>query len=179
MLCEKIIEIIWVTRYIIFLQSYTVQQHTRGLLNLNSFKLKLVKLHFSLVILVSLQVLSNHMCLVATSLEACMLSCFSRVWLFATQWTIIHQAPLSMGFSRQEHCSGLPRPPPGDFRHPGIKPASPVTPALHADSLLLSPIRSTDTEHLHHHGRLSWTALLQRIYYCFWKTVTPGCDWSG
>ena len=103
--------------------------------------------------------------------------------LFATPWTIIHQAPLSMGFSRQEHCSGLPRPPPGDFCHPGIKPTSPVTPALHADYLLLSPwgnpIRSTDTEHLHHHGRLSWTALLQRIYYCFWKTVTPGCDWSG
>ena len=34
----------------------------------------------------------------------CTLSCFSRVWLCATPWTVIHQAPLSMGFSRQEHC---------------------------------------------------------------------------
>ena len=41
----------------------------------------------------------------------CMLSC---VWLFATPWTIAHQAPLSVGFSRQEHWSGLPSPSPGD-----------------------------------------------------------------
>ena len=39
---------------------------------------------------------------------------FSRVWLFATLWTAAHQAPLSMGFSRQEHWSGLPRPSPED-----------------------------------------------------------------
>ena len=39
---------------------------------------------------------------------ACMLSHFSQVWLFATLWTIAHQAPLSMGFSRQEYWSGLP-----------------------------------------------------------------------
>ena len=38
-----------------------------------------------------------------TCMYACMLSCFSRVRLFATQWTIAHQAPLSMGFSRQEY----------------------------------------------------------------------------
>ena len=38
----------------------------------------------------------------------CMLSCFSCVWLFATLWTVAHQAPQSMGFSRQEFWSGLP-----------------------------------------------------------------------
>ena len=46
----------------------------------------------------------------------------SHVWLFTTLWTIDHQAPLSMGFSRQEYWSGLPCPPPGDLLDPGIKP---------------------------------------------------------
>ena len=44
----------------------------------------------------------------------------SRVWLFATPWTVAHQAPLSMGFSRQEYWSGLPFPSPGDLPAPGI-----------------------------------------------------------
>ena len=51
----------------------------------------------------------------------------------ATPWTVTHQAPLSMGFSRQEYWSGLPFPSPGDFPDPGIEPGSP---ALQADSLL-------------------------------------------
>ena len=45
-------------------------------------------------------------------------------------WTIAHQAPLSMGFSRQEYWSGLPCPPPGDLPNPGIEPASLLSPAL-------------------------------------------------
>ena len=53
-----------------------------------------------------------------------MLSHFSCVWLFATLWTIACQAPLSMGFSRQEYWSALPCPPPGDLPNPGLKPAS-------------------------------------------------------
>ena len=48
----------------------------------------------------------------------------SRVLLFATPWTVARQAPLSMGFSRQEYWSGLPCPLPGDFPDPGIKPTS-------------------------------------------------------
>ena len=52
------------------------------------------------------------------------LSCFSRVQLFATPWTVAHQAPLPMGFSRQEHWSGLPFPSPGDLPDPGIEHAS-------------------------------------------------------
>ena len=44
-----------------------------------------------------------------------MLSCFSRVLLFVTPWTVALQAPLSRGFSRQEYCSGLSFPPPGDL----------------------------------------------------------------
>ena len=57
-------------------------------------------------------------------------SCFSRVWLFATQWTISYQAPLFMGFSRQEYWSGLPCSPPGDLPNPGIEPVSLTSPAL-------------------------------------------------
>ena len=62
-----------------------------------------------------------------------MLSCFSRVPLFATLWTVAHQASLSMGFSRQEYWSGLPCPPPGNLPYPGIEPGFP---ALQVDSLL-------------------------------------------
>ena len=57
----------------------------------------------------------------------------------ATLWTVAHQVPLSMGFSRQEHWSGLPCPPPGDLPSPGTEPAAP---ALQAESLPLSPWES-------------------------------------
>ena len=50
----------------------------------------------------------------------CILSCFSHVCLFATLWTVACQAPLSMGFSRQEFWSGLLCSPPGDLPNPGI-----------------------------------------------------------
>ena len=50
----------------------------------------------------------------------------------ATPWTVAHQAPPSMEFSRQEYWSGLPFPSPGDLSDPGIKPGSP---ALQGDSL--------------------------------------------
>ena len=56
-----------------------------------------------------------------------MLSC---VRLSATPWTVACQAPLFMGFSRQEYCSGWPFPPPGDLPDPGIKPVSLASPAL-------------------------------------------------
>ena len=50
----------------------------------------------------------------------------SRVWLFVTPWTAAHQAPLSIGFPRQEHWNGLPFPSPWDLPNPGIKPTSPA-----------------------------------------------------
>ena len=50
----------------------------------------------------------------------------SCVWFFATSWTVAHQAPLSMKFSRQEYWSGLPFPSSGDLPDPGIKPKSPA-----------------------------------------------------
>ena len=48
----------------------------------------------------------------------------SHVRLFVTPWTVAHQAPLSVGFSRQEYWIGLPFPPPGDLPDPGIEPTS-------------------------------------------------------
>ena len=56
--------------------------------------------------------------------------------LFETPWTVALQAPLSMGFSRQEYWSGLPFSSPGDLSNPGIGPRSP---ALQADSLPAEP----------------------------------------
>ena len=53
-----------------------------------------------------------------------MLSGFNHIQLFVTLWTVAHQAPLCMGFSRQEYWSGLPCPPPGDLPDPGIEPSS-------------------------------------------------------
>ena len=50
----------------------------------------------------------------------------SCVWLFETQWTVAYQAPLSMGFSRQEYWDGLLFPSPGDLPDPGIEPRSPL-----------------------------------------------------
>ena len=55
---------------------------------------------------------------------ACMLSCFSFVQLFVTLWTVAHQTPLSMRFSRQEYQSGLSCPPPEDLLNPGIESKS-------------------------------------------------------
>ena len=63
-------------------------------------------------------------------LYACMLSCFSHVQFCETLWTVACQAPLSMGFSRQEHWSGFLWPPPGDLPDPGIKLASLMSPEL-------------------------------------------------
>ena len=59
-----------------------------------------------------------------------LLSCFSHVRLCATPETAAHQAPLSLGFSRQEYWSELPWPPPRDLPDPGIEPASLMSPAL-------------------------------------------------
>ena len=62
----------------------------------------------------------------------CVCESLSRVLLFMIPWTVTHQAPLSMEFSREEYRSGLPCPSLGDLSDPGIKPRSP---ALQADPL--------------------------------------------
>ena len=67
------------------------------------------------------KVINSMLCM-----HACVLSCFSHIQLFNILWSVARQAPLSMGFSRQEYWSGLPCPPPGDLPHPGMEPTSPA-----------------------------------------------------
>ena len=67
------------------------------------------------------------------------LSRCSHVRLFMTPCTIAHQVPLSMGFSRQEHWSGLPLPSPGNLPDPGIEPTSLMSPALSGEFFTTEP----------------------------------------
>ena len=76
--------------------------------------------------------------------EMCVLS-LSVVSNSVTPWTAAHQAPLSMGFSRQEYWSGLPFPSPGDLPNPEIEPGSP---ALQVDSLPAEPPGNYETENV-------------------------------
>ena len=69
-------------------------------------------------------------CFPGTCVCLCVLSLSSRVQLFVTPWTVAHQAPLSMGFSRQEYWSGLPSPPPKDLPDPEVELVSLMSPAL-------------------------------------------------
>ena len=97
-----------------------------------------------------------------------MLSHFSHVQLFATPWTVACQAPLSIGFSKQEYWSALPCPPPGYLPDPGIKPISPVSPALQADSLLTEPP-----------GKLpGWLTTSQRVLRLPHRRESP-CKWQA
>ena len=59
----------------------------------------------------------------------------SRIRLFVTSWTVARQAPLSIGFLRQEYWNGLPVPPPGNLPDPGIEPASLMSPDWQVGSL--------------------------------------------
>ena len=74
----------------------------------------------------------------------------SHVRLFVIPWTVAYQAPPSMGFSRQEYCSGLPFPSPGDLSDPGIEPGSPT---VEADALTSEPpgktVENLDPHKLH------------------------------
>ena len=85
----------------------------------------------------------------------------NHVPLCATPWTVALQAPVSMGFSRQEYWNGLPLPSSGDLPDPGIKPLSP---ALQADSLPLS--------HLGSPQKLLWSLENQEHTYIHTHTHT-------
>ena len=68
-----------------------------------------------------------------------MRACSVAYMVFATPWIVAHQAPLSMGFSRQEYWSGLPCPPPEDLPDSGIEPCLLCLLHWQAGSLLLVP----------------------------------------
>ena len=80
----------------------------------------------------------------------------------ATPWAVAHQAPLSMGFPRQEHQSGLPFPSPGDIPDPGIDPTSPV---LQVDSLLLGHQGSSG---LLYRSENNTRSLMFLLAFCFY-----------
>ena len=67
-----------------------------------------------------------HTILSPSSVHMCMHASVSLVWLFVTSWTVARQAPLSLGFFRQEYWSGSSFPSPGDLPNPGIEPVSPA-----------------------------------------------------
>ena len=69
----------------------------------------------------------------------CGLSCSVVSDSFATPWIVACQAPLSMGFPRQEYWSELPFPTPGDLPNPGIEPASPASPSLSGRFFTMEP----------------------------------------
>ena len=96
-------------------------------------------------------------------LPARVLSHLSCVWLFVTPWSVACQIPLSMRFSRQEYWIGS-QDPPGDLPDPGIEPKSPVSPALQADSLLLSHQRNPSW--LHICGLISGFSILFHWFMC-------------
>ena len=73
------------------------------------------------------------------SMHACVLSCFGRVWLFVTLWTVAHQAVFVLDSPGKNTGMGCPCPLPGDLSDPGIEPVSPVCSTLQADYLPLSP----------------------------------------
>ena len=80
--------------------------------------------------------LLRHSVFFMIQLLHCAVQSFSHVRLCETPWTVAHQAPLSIGFPRQEYWSGLPFPSPGNLPNPRIKPGSH---ALQADSLRSEP----------------------------------------
>ena len=79
-----------------------------------------------------------------------LLSC---VHLFTIPWTVAHQAPLPMGFPRQEYWSGLLFPPPGDLSNPGIKPMSSAPPALAGGYFTTEPPGKPNNHYMVHQTR--------------------------
>ena len=89
-----------------------------------------------------------------------MLSHFSCVQICVTLWTVAYQAPQSLGFSRQEYCSGLPFPTPEDLPNPGIEPRSPT---LQADSLPAESQGKPKNTGVDSLSLLQWIFLTQKL----------------
>ena len=75
----------------------------------------------------------------------------SHIQVFATPWTVAHQAPLSMGFSKQKYWSGWPLPSPEDLPNPEIEPTFLVSPALAGRFFITSATCEATHTHTHTH----------------------------
>ena len=116
-------------------------------------------------------------CFLAFSVVTCFfMLVLSHVWFFVTPWTIAHQAPLSMGFSRQEYWNGLPSPPPGDLPNPGIKPTSPVSLALAGEFFTTEPPGKTFYKSLNFDVPQSW---VHRPLSAPFQLSRVRFNWSG
>ena len=98
----------------------------------------------------------------------------SCVWLFVTPWTVDHQVFLSMEFSRQEYWSGLPFPTPGDLPDPGIKPTSPVSPALASGYFTTAPPGNPIPSGYHFLINIVITNVYK--HFCKWITEKLPCS---
>ena len=112
------------------------------------------------------------------------LSCFSCVWLFATPWTAVLHASLSMGFSRQDYWSGLPFPFPGDLPDSGIELESLTYPALAGRFFTSSATcRSHQNINYYHFTVEDWGAsLCHLILRCFLRCCSNpkhGLTWCS
>ena len=100
----------------------------------------------------------------------------SHVWLFVTPWTVARQAPLSMGFPRQEDWSGVPFTPPGDLLNPGIEPVSLVPPALAGRFFITChlgrPIKQLYSNNNKNSAYISWARPRTKKQECIMK-ITP------
>ena len=98
---------------------------------------------------------------------------------FANPWTVDHQAPLSMGFSRQEYWSGLPFPSPGHLPEPGIEPSSPALPSdsLPSESpgnwVWLISLYKGKFGYIHSHRNNAMWMWMQRWGWCIYKPRNP------
>ena len=113
--------------------------------------------------------LKHNLC-ISLDILVCVCAC-SVMSDSKTPWTVAHQAPLSMGFPRQEYWSGLPFPSPGDLPDPGIEPMS-----------LASPARSVCSLPLHHLGSPSGYGIcllfpLPLMDFSFWLLHRAGLLW--
>ena len=111
------------------------------------------EIHFTSIRIAIINVMSVGAAAAAKSLQSCPTLCDPK--------TVAHQAPPSLGFSRQKHWSGLQFPFPGNIPDPGIKPRSPT---LQADALPSEPS-----------GKLSWV-LFCFVLFCF---SSDKAEWSG
>ena len=106
---------------------------------------------------------TRHPCVHLRECLICLACVLSHVWLFANPWTVAHQAPLFMEFSRQEYCSELPFPPPGDIPDSGVKPQVLISPALTGGFFTIFITRATwGASEISFMKKIKWSGMSDR-----------------
>ena len=113
---EVLSEAIWMVRTLITISSFCITQFTPGFLQNTSMH----DFYFEWEVEYTT---NGKEILIFVLINSCA-GMLSLIWLFATPWTVAHQAPLFMEFSRQEYWSRMPFPTPADLPNPGIEPES-------------------------------------------------------